>query len=129
MASSTVTLTYSSTSITINGPGGDQPLDPVPRYVMGMTQSGSRYVYKKNSAANRTWTLEFSFLTNSQKAALQSFFDNTVSGPTNLWTYTHTSGYSYTVRFAQTTLTWKRSLPNVWGVTLQLELVTGDVSA
>lgn len=127
-ASTTVTFQSLSDTVVVNGPRGDQPLDNTSKFVMGMTQGGTRYVYKKSDATNKIWSLPFDMISNTQKEDLQAFFDSaSVLGPSNTFQYTHTDGTSYTVRFAQTSLAWRRSLPNMWGLTLQLEMTSADV--
>ena len=128
MASSTVTLAIDPNSsgedtITLNGPRSDQAIDkPVPRWVTDLTQGGTRYSYKLNSSTKRIWTLQFDFLTSAQKSDLETFFDTYAEGPENTFTYTHTDGNSYTARFAMTDLNFVRVGPNLWQVTMILEI-------
>lgn len=121
--------TVSFGGTTVNGPDGDQPYDSIANYVTALTQGGNRYSYKKSAASQKLWTLSFKFVTSSQRAALQTFFDGTAKGPTNTFTYIHTNGQSLTVRFAQPQLTWSRVTPNVWATSIQLEIVAGNVNS
>lgn len=122
--SASVTLTRNATSITINGPAGEQPVDPPPRYVTGQTTNGTVYSYQKNTSSNRVWTLNFNDLTDADKTALEDFFLNTAGGPSQTFSYTHTNGSTYTVRFMNGSLSFFRVMPNLWRVSVSLLMTT-----
>lgn len=104
--SDTVTLG----TVTMNGPvGGGQSVRPQPRFVSGRTVNGTTYAYQKNSMTQNIWVLEFRDLTAAQKTALQTYFNDTAKGPSNTFSYTHTTGTVYTgVRFMDNVLDFSR---------------------
>lgn len=118
----TVTLTLGGTSITIEGPRDSQQ-DPRPRYTTDVAAGGARWVYKLATTIIDEWVLNFDYLSGAGKIALQNFFNNTVEGPTWSFTYTHTDGNSYAVRFKDTGLRFKRRNGNDWSVSFTLEIV------
>ena len=104
--SDTVTLG----TVTMNGPvGGGQDVRPKARFVSGQTVNGTTYTYQKNDVTQNIWVLEFRDLTAAQKTALQTYFQDTAKGPSNTFSYTHTTGTVYTgVRFVDTALEFQR---------------------
>ena len=120
--SANVTLTYSATSITIPGPRDSQQ-DPRPRHATDLAAGGTRWVYKLAATIIDEWTLNFDYLSLANKIALQNFFNNTVEGPTQEFTYTHTDGKAYSVRFKDVGLRFKRRNAEDWSTSFTLEVV------
>lgn len=125
MPSTTVTFNGSSSGAdaVINGPASDQPVVPLPRYLTGLSQDGTRYSYKMNSATNRVWTLNFQWLTDQMKADLETFYYDEAGGPSSTFTYDHTDDNSYTARFVNTSLPFTRAGSNLWSCSVQLEIL------
>lgn len=124
---STVTLLSGSTSIEINGPTGPTNPSPPANWNTSRTASGELIVYRYSSNAKNIWNLTFPMITTAQKVALYSFWRDTVSGPENTFTYTHTDGESYTARFLNS-LNFSRENNGYWSVVIQLE-VSGEVAS
>lgn len=126
---STVLFSHGDAEIEVNGPGGDQPYNPLPRFVRGQSQAGHTYAYQTNNTNLRNWSLEFPFLTDADQLALQDFFDNEVAGPSAQFTYTHTDGVERASRFVNTSLPFQRQGPNQWslGITLEVDDAGGFV--
>lgn len=96
----TVTFALGGTSISINGPR-DSDQASIPRHVMDLSAGGDVWAYKMAAQIKDRWTLNFDFLTGTNKSALLNFFQNVVEGPTTAFSYTHTNGTTYTnCRFA-----------------------------
>ena len=127
MPATTITLTSGVTSITLPGPSGSTEVATLPRYVSAVSANHKRWSYTLASASHKLnqWFLQLSALTGTQKTNLQDFFDNTVAGPTNTFTYVHTDGTSYSnVRFAETDLRWTRDNGEFWSTAFRIEMAT-----
>lgn len=114
-------------SIEITGPVSNQPVDPFPQYVSGLSAGGTRWSYKVSTSSLTTWALTFDGMSASEKSALDTFFWTHAEGPTNTFTYTHTDGNSYTARFVNNRLQWQRKNGAEWSVNVHLE-ISGSVS-
>lgn len=126
---STVVFALGSVSATVNGPESPTQVRHLPRWVTARTADHTRIVYQTPAPKTKEWTLNLRDLTTAQKAALQSFFDDTAQGPTNTFDYTHTDGNTYEdVRFLDVELAWERLGPNDWNLTVRLE-TTADIDA
>lgn len=123
MPSSTVSFESGSTTVSITGPSGRQEIEPFPNYVTDLTPDGTRFVYKANSSSKRIWRLRFPLLTEAEKDDLDGFYRNTVNGPENQFTYTHTDGTAYTARFInpQPPVTRRRG-PGLFSAEIDLEI-------
>lgn len=119
---STINFTKGATDIDVNGPGEGQTVQRHSRYAVAQAADGTVWSQKRSGSAHRTWQLDLEYVTSAQKVLLQSFFDTDAAGPTNTFTYTHTDGNSYTARFLQDDLQWRRQGPNVWAVSLTLDI-------
>jgi hypothetical protein len=99
-----------TTTLSIVGPvGGGQPVSPKARYVSGRTVNGTTYAYQKNDVTQSTWTLKFVDITRLQKAALQTYFNDIVKGPSLAFDYLHTNAIDYPgVRFLDNVLEFSR---------------------
>lgn len=124
--SANVTLNKSGTSITIPGPK-DSSEDSRPRYVSDESAGGSTWVYKMAATIINEWSLNFDYLSGADKSALIGFFNNTVEGPTNTFTYTHTDGEQYTVRFKDRALKFRRRNGNDWSCSFTLIVVNAAI--
>lgn len=116
------TVTFGA-STTITGPIAPTPVDQVPIWVTDLSEAGTRFVYKTRSQILWRWRMTFNDLSDTEKAALQTFFDSTAQGPSNTFNFTHTDGVTRSgVRFVDTFLAWQRSGSKLWSVTITLEL-------
>ena len=122
--SKTVTFTKGGTVATVPGPTpSDQQIARLPRYVMGYTNNGTVYSYKRSETTRWHWSLSFRDMTAAQRDQLQSVFEAT-DGPGEQMTYVHTDGESYTARFLHPELEFFRSGPELIGIDLTLETST-----
>ena len=99
-----------TTTLSIVGPvGGGQPVSPKARYVSGRTVNGTTYAYQKNDVTQTVWTLDFVDITRLQKAALMTWFNDIVKGPSFAFDYLHTNAIDYAgVRFLDNVLEFSR---------------------
>jgi len=112
-------------TLELNGPVGGQAVEPTARFVTGTSVNGTRYVYQKNTVTQNVWVLQLNDITAAQKAALDTFWNGTVKGPSNTFDYRHTDGVDYaSVRFADPNLEFQRVDTNFFSVQLRLELPT-----
>ena len=115
-----------------DGAGGDIVLPgPTPGYpvrmrhlqAVGLTAGGVRYAYEKGVTLYEV-ELSFETLSDSDKDNLDTFFGTTIGGASKTWTYTDTSGNTYTARFLDDSLEWTKVAQGVWSVNVRLELST-----
>ena len=117
----------SGSSVTVNGPAQPQEVNVGPPFVTERSANGTLWTYQMTSTHVRIWTLHLDDLSQTQKSELEGFFLTVVKGPSTLFTYTHTDGASYTVRFTDTQLRFTRRGPQQWQVTVNLE-VFGEIA-
>jgi len=116
-----VTLTLGQTTVDLPDPSPGYPVRARKRQVVGRTAGGAIYVYDKGVATFQV-DLPFESLTDAEKAALAGFFDNTVEGGLETFTYTDSNGAARTARFIEPRLNFVKVSANVWDVRLRLEL-------
>lgn len=116
------TSTVNFGAVEVNGPsaGGTQ-IRSRARHVTDETADLTRFAYQTTSTKKDLWTLPLSEVTDEQKSALQTFFDDTAQGPANTFSYTHTDGQTYTARFVDTELSWSRR-SKTWDCTVRIEV-------
>jgi hypothetical protein len=108
---------------TVNGPEDPGDISAYPMFVSDLAANYSRWTYQTTSTKKWLWTLKLRDLTASQKAALETYFQDTAKGPTNTFTYVHTDGASYAnARFADTELQFQRHNPNIWDCQVRIEV-------
>lgn len=118
----TVKFAIDEDECVIAGPVYDsQPVSGPANYVSAVAADGTRYSYRLNSSAWRTWRMTFD-LDQVQFGLLSEFFNDVAQGPTSEFTFTSTSGDNYTARFADTSLPWSRLGPARRSVQLTLEV-------
>lgn len=106
----------------VNGPEGPSTtIRARSGFVTEETADFTRVVYRTTTSKKDEWTLTLSQLTDAQKSALQTYFDDTAKGPTNTFTYEHTDGNTYTARFVDTELAWTRH-GKTWDCTVRIEI-------
>ena len=71
----------------VNGPEGPTTIRARSGFVTDETADFTRISYRTTSAKKDEWTLNLSQLTDAQKSALQTYFDATAKGPTNVFTF------------------------------------------
>jgi hypothetical protein len=116
-----VTFQYGQTSVTLPGPVPGSAVRQVKRQVAGRTASGQLYTYDKGVRAFHV-TLAFESLSDSEKASLVSFFHDSANGVMNSFTYTDSTGASFTARFASPEIALRKVAQNVWDASIELEL-------
>lgn len=122
--SKNVTFVLGGTTVTVPGPPSQTDVAQFPQFITDQSANHTRWSYKLTGTAMYQWTVPLQGLSNAQKIALQSFFTTTVGGPGTQFSYTHTDGNLYTVRFVDTALTWTRVNGTFWDVTVRLETAT-----
>lgn len=122
--SANVTFVKDATTVTVPGPPGPTDVNQLPLFVTDLSANHTRWTYKLTATGAYQWLIPLNALTLAQKQALQAFFTTTVGGPATTFTYTHTDGNSYTVRFVDTALAWNRENGTMWGVSVRLETAT-----
>ncbi|MFH1558016.1 MAG: hypothetical protein ABII76_24695, partial [Pseudomonadota bacterium] len=85
---------------------------------IGLTAGGTRYAYDKGVSRYEA-ELDFRGLTTAQKAALQGFFNSTVAGVSETWTYTDTAGGTFTARFLDPELRFDQIARGIWDVRIR----------
>ena len=120
----TITFYKSPTTVTLPGPPGGYPIRRIKPQALGLTSGGTRYTQDKGGPDRYQVELLFDDLTDSEKEALDGFYNTTVDGVTNTFTYTDTDGTGYTARFLDTILEFTKTANNQWGVRVLLELTT-----
>ena len=119
--SGTVTLSRGGTTIALNGPSDGLSITALDRWVSALSQSYQRWVYRSADRKVEQVSVNLTDLTAAQWADLEYFFDAVTEGPRYTFTYTHTSGESFTARFLDGGLSRQRVNSNVSSVTLRLE--------
>lgn len=119
-----ITFVKDAVSVTVPGPPGATDATSLPRFVTDLSANYTRWTYTLTTTKKRNWSIQLADLTAQQKIDLQSFFEDTVDGPNETFTYTHTDGTSHTVRFVDTMLNWQRVNGTQWGTSFRLETTT-----
>lgn len=117
----TVTLASGATSITLPAPSGTIEAPARKRQAIGRTAGGTVYAYDKGVDTYEV-TVNLQSLTNTEKTNLESFFDTTVNGAVNTWTYTDENGNDYTARFLEPQLSFEKIAGGIWDIDLRLEI-------
>lgn len=120
-----VTLQKDQTSVDLSGPVPGCVSRIRKRQVLGRSAGGTVYAYDKGVD---TWeaVLAFESVTDSEKAALVSFFDDTVDGTRETFTFTDETDSEFTARFLEPGLELLKVAHNVWDVRFTLELAAAD---
>lgn len=92
-----VRFTYSTTNIEIRNPERENVYELKKYQQLGRTAAGQVFVYEKGVETKKL-ELEFKNLRESEKDDLESFFDSTVDGIMNQFTYVNHRGETYTAR-------------------------------
>jgi len=117
----TITFTYGITSITLPAPAPGYSQEQRRAQTIGRTADGSVFVYDKQTVI-RTLTLGLK-CSQAEKDDLDAFFENTVKGALNTFTYTDHQGISHTgCRFTNPTLSWAKTPGAMWETTLTIEV-------
>lgn len=116
-----VVFTLGAVSVTVPGPPASTDANCLPRFVTDLSANHTRWTYQLTTTKTNQWSIPLMALNGTQKAALQAFFDDTVRGPSLTFTYTHTNGSTFTVRFIDTALQWIRNSDNMWDINVKLE--------
>lgn len=132
MPTPTLTVTFdlisSSSAITIPGPAfSSQPVSQNRRFVTDHAADGTPYTYELTTTERWTWELMFRDLSLSDKRSLEAFFQEHARGPSARFTFTHTTGISYTGRFAQDQLLWTRNHQQLWDCNVRIETTSEPV--
>lgn len=107
-------------SVVVNGPR-ESSIAQVPIDTQQLTPNAVLWHYRLSTTKRWRWTMTLSLLTDSQKAALETFFWDTAKSGANTFTYVHTDGQSYAnTRFDQTSLDWQRAGPGMYDVPITL---------
>jgi hypothetical protein len=93
------TITFVKDSTTVTLPVSASGSRSTPNVPAGTLQTGDGLYGYQLGAKWYEIRLRFTRLTGAQVAALQSFFDTTVAGITQEFTYTDAEGDAHTVRF------------------------------
>ena len=117
----TVTLVRGATTVTLPGPVPGAPVRQRKSQNVSRSAAGDVYVYDKGVDWYEA-DLSFESLSDSEKAALLSFFDTTVDGAVETFTYRDTNGVTYTARITEPDLEFSKVAGGVWDVALKLEL-------
>jgi hypothetical protein len=120
--SAKVIFTKDAVTIHVEGPDGQTDPNVQPQWVTDQTADLTRIAYKTTDTILTTWKMTLNNLTRASMQALRSFFYTTVHGPEATFSYTHTDGLVYTVRFAQADLQFRRGNNNEFSVPLTLEV-------
>jgi len=115
------TFQKGETTVTLCNPIPGYASREVKRQLLGRSAGGTVYTYDKGVDTYEV-ELVFESLTNQEKADLQSFFDVTVDGVCQTFTYTDSAGNDYTARFLSAHLDFVKVANDVWDVALRLEL-------
>ncbi len=116
-----VTFTHDETTVTLPDPSPGYPVRGARRQLVGRTAGGVVYVYDKGIDTYEV-DLPFESLTDAEKASLVDFFENTVSGGLQVFTYTDSAETARTARFIDPHLDFTKVVANVWDVRVRLEL-------
>ena len=93
-----VVMQYGQTQLTLRDPEFANREETVLGQVRGRTASGVLYVYDKGVRSSRM-TLEFRYLEESEKTALEAFHRDTVLGSLHTFSLTDHKGRQWTARF------------------------------
>ena len=122
-----VTFTKDATTVTLPDPTPASRIATAKAQALGLTADATRYVYDKGGS---TYSVELTFesLSDSEKDDLQSFFDTTVDGAKEMFTYTDPNANAHAgACFINQTLAWTKVAQSVWDVAVTLELTSvGD---
>ena len=122
MASTTITLQKGAgTPVSLPGPAPDYPGRAEMHQVLGRTMDGTVYVYDHGVSVFPV-RVPLTGLSDSEKAALETFFRTEVEGMLYTFTYTDTNGTAFTARFVEDSLEFTKKSKNNWDVSLPLEL-------
>ncbi len=116
-----VTLQKSQTSVSLPGPVPGYTTKLRKRQVLSRAAGGTVYAYDKGVDTQEA-DLAFESLTDSEKAALVSFFDNTADGTRETFTFTDETASEFTARFLDPGLELLKVAHDVWDVRFTLEL-------
>lgn len=112
----------SSASVTlVNEPQTGYPRRKTRLQTIGRTAGGTVYVYEKGTPYE-TWSLTFIAVTEAERAALYTFFHDTVDGGQTPFTYTDEDGSSHTARFLTGELEFSRINDYAYSVSFDLEI-------
>lgn len=98
-----VSFTYTATTVQLQNPVRSNKYARRAVHALGRTAGGQLYRYSKGVTLKRI-TLEFTEIRDVEKAAFESFFFTTVSGPTTDFTYVDHDGVSWNARFIRDTV-------------------------
>ena len=116
-----ITFTKSTTTITLPDPASGGKLLRLERQATGRTAGGTLYAYDKGVGRVEA-ELVLESLTDSEKDALTGFFQTTVRGCRDTFTYTDSGSATHTARFVTPQLEWTEVSANVWDTRVRLEL-------
>lgn len=110
-----------ATTVILDGPSSDYPKRQVKRQALGRSAGGTVYTYDKGVA---TYEIEIELvnLTEALKDSFQSFFDSTINGVTNTFTFKDEAGDNYVARFLSANLEFAKQTKNLYSVRVTLEL-------
>ena len=117
----TITFVKGGTTVTLPGPAPGGVTRQRKAQNVSRSAAGDVYVYDKGVDRYEA-DLSFESLSDSEKADLLSFFDTTVDGAVETFTYTDTNGAAYAARITEPDLEFRKVAGGVWDVTLRLEL-------
>lgn len=117
-----------TTTVTLPSPERNNKIETSSGQAKGRTRGGQSYVYTKGAATSFA-DYEFIDLDDSERSALQSFFDSQADGMANSFQYDDHLGVTRTASFDQANLEWvntaERNPPDddpMWSVSIRLEL-------
>ena len=116
-----VTFTLGEVSVTLRNPERSNVLRKRMHQATGRTAGGVFYSYDKGVTI-QVLGLAFTELTSADKAALDSCFENTVTGTEITFTYTDHASQSWTARFIQDELEWAERFDGFWDLSLEMEV-------
>ena len=117
-----VTFAKDAVSITIRNPEVGN-IDAIRRRVpVGETEGGDIFAYKQGTAS-QDLELSWTELTNTEKADLQGFIEDTVDGSYETFTYTDHDGTDWTARILDDETRFEEFFDNRWAVRLRLRAV------
>jgi len=121
MAVPSVTFSKGETILVLPAPIPGSTIRKVKHQASFLTGGGQRIAYDKGITRNEI-DLDFMALTVTQLAALESFYDDTVSGVLQTWTYIDSNGDSHTARFLEPIMEFPKRAWNIYDVRVNLEL-------
>ena len=117
----TITFQKGATSLTLPAPAGGYDISQEKSQALIRTAGNVLYVYDKGVDTYGA-VLALESLSAAEKTGLQDFFDITVNGAKETFTYTDSSGNPYTAQFLDTALKFRKVAGGVYDVTFNLEL-------